>query len=629
ISKLQVVLNPPVLQVLFALWASLDPNGADSLYLELFANPAALPNDPAFQPAPDGSVLTDSSVPISAHLPALVAALGVSASDLSLICADAGLTESSPLLLANVSTLYLYAALALALGLTVSDFITLKGLAGPGLDPFTSPAAALAFVTLAGDVSQSGFTPTQLAYLYQQVSAPPTGLAPQQTTLEVLALTLRNGLNQIAARCAIVPDPHGAATASAITQLVSKTVATQAVAWVNGTATSSAPLATLPAALARQDGGGQVTGVDPAKTPASVGAKLTYDPAAGTLGYIGAMTAAEYADLQAVSSDAAYLAALASLFAQPTTFLTADLAPLLDDPNAASTLFIGTASLDGQLNPVLVDGGGNVVTDPSLAASTAIAAKFAYLLGKLMPYLQSLLSHTLVKQTIADTFGLDPMLAAVLLESVLAEPATPGQPIVGDLLALGAGGSTASFYVSSDLSGAPASTQTVGQVDFDGGVAGGTVPAGTASASFTSWLAAPASASFTFRIQTNGTPRLFVGDDATPVALSPDPATGLPSATAALSAGTLAYLRLEVTGLPASGTAVLTWQNAATPNAPVPAAAQLPGAVFAEFGLAYVRIQKAALLTSQFGLSPAEISYLTTAGSKGLFASFDLNALPL
>ena len=59
IGQLQATLNPPALQVLFALWGDLDPNGEDSLYLQLFANPAALPNDPAFAPLPDGAVLQD------------------------------------------------------------------------------------------------------------------------------------------------------------------------------------------------------------------------------------------------------------------------------------------------------------------------------------------------------------------------------------------------------------------------------------------------------------------------------------------------------------------------------------------------------------------------------------------
>ena len=78
------------------------------------------------------------------------------------------------------------------------------------------------------------------------MSAPPTGLAPQPTTLQLLAQPLRDGLAQIAAQCAIAPDPKGTLTASTVTQLISKTVATQTVAMINGTAVYPAPLATLP-----------------------------------------------------------------------------------------------------------------------------------------------------------------------------------------------------------------------------------------------------------------------------------------------------------------------------------------------------------------------------------------------
>ncbi len=630
VGQLQAAIGSPSLQVLFALWADLDYGTDDALYNQLFLNPAGLPHDPAFAPDAAGAVLTDPAQTVSGHLPALVAALGVSATDLSLICADAGLAPTAPLTLDAVSAMYRYAALALLLQLTVSDLIALRGLAGATLDPFAGPGAALAFAGLAAAVAQSGFSVSQLAYLYRHVSAPPTGLAPQQTTLGVLAQTLRDGLTQIAAQCAIVADPKGTATASVITQLVAKDVATQTVAWVNGTAISSAPLAALPSALARQDGGGNVTGVDPAKTPAQVGAKLTYDPASQTLGYIGAMTTQENTDLQAVSADAGYQAALAQLAAAAPGFLTANLAPLLDDPDAATTLFLGTASLDGQLNPVLLDGNGTVVADPALAVTTAVASKFGYLLGILMPYLQNLLSHTLARQTVADTFGLDPNLTSLLIETVLTAPSGPAEPLVGDLLALADGGATASYYASPDLSGSPASGGQVAQVNFDGSDAAATLPAGTGSASFTSWLQAPASASYTFRVRTSGTAELFVGDQAGPVPLAPDPVSGLPSATVALDAGTLTFLRLDVTELPSGpGIAVLSWQNAVTPSAVVPTALQLPGAVFTEFGLAYVRMQKAAMLTSQLALTSAEISYLSTAGALGRFDDFSFNTLPL
>jgi hypothetical protein len=643
IAQLQAALNPPALQVLFALWGDLDPNGQDSLYLQLFGNPAALPNDPAFAPLPDGAVLQDATQTITGHVPALLAGLRVSASDLTLIRADAGLADTAltprPLTLANVSELYRYAALAQALGLSVSDFITLKTLTA--LDPFASPNATSTFVNVAQQLKLSNFTAPQLAYLYQDVSAPPTGLAPQPTTLQMLAQPLRDGLAQIAAQCAIGPDPKGTLAASTITQLVSKTAATQTVAMINGTAVYPAPLAALP------------PGIDLATTPAEVRAKLSYNPATSTLAYQGAMTSQEQAALLALSADAAWQAAIASLYAQSAAFLADNLAPLLGDPGAPALLLTGAASLDGNLNPVLVDAAGNAVADPPQAASTAIAWKFAYLLGKLLPYLQNTLSHTLVKQTIADAFTLDPTLTSLLLEQVLTAPGTPppspAPPVITDLLALGTPGVTATWYAAPDLSGPPsAPSATVAGTSF-----ALQIPSGNQSASFTAWLEVPSSTSFTFSVTTNGTPRLFVGDPSTPLVLQADPTTAGRYVTAtnvALTAGGFTYLGLQVTSLPAGpqGTVTLSWQSPGTqgapatpaapspqgtsiPNAPIPGSVLLPDAVYQAYGSAYIRIQKAALLASEFALTAAEIQYLTGAGAATpqLFAGFDLNALPL
>jgi hypothetical protein len=646
IGQLQATLNPPALQVLFALWGNLDPNGQDSLYLQLFVNPAALPNDPAFAPLPDGAALQDATQTITGHVPALLAGLQTSASDLALIRADAGLADTPPaapwpLTLANVSELYRYAALAQALGLSVTDFITLKTLTA--LNPFASPDATSAFVKVAQQLQQSNFTAPQLAYLYQDTSAPPTGLAPQPTTLQLLAQPLRDGLAQIAAQCAIVPDPKGTLTASTVTQLISKTAATQTVAMINGTAVYLAPLATLP------------SGVDLATPPPVVGAKLSYNPATGTLAYQGAMTSQEQAALLALAlpADPSWQAAVASLYAQPATFLADNLAPLLGDPGAPALLLTSTASLDGNLNPVLVDAAGNAVTDPAQAVSTAIAWKFAYLLGKLLPYLQNTLSHALVKQTIADAFTLDPTLTSLLLEQVLIAPGTPppspAPPVITDLLALGTPGVTATWYAAPDLSGPPSAPPAT---------AAGTsfalpIPSGNQSGSFAAWLEVPSSTSFTFSVTTSGTPRLFVGDPSTPLVLQADPTTAGRYVTAtdvALTAGGFTYLGLQVTSLPSGpqGTVTLSWQSPGTqgapatpaapspqgtsiPNAPIPESVLLPDAVYQAFGAAYIRIQKAALLAGEFALTAAEIQYLTDAGAATppLFAGFDLNALPL
>ena len=418
--------------------------------------------------------------------------------------------------------------------------------------------------------------------------------------------------------------------------------------------------------IARLDGSGDIVGIDPARTPPEVGAKLTYDPASGTLAYAGAMSNTEQADLLSLSTDPAWEPAIASLYTQPATFLADNLGSLLKDPNAPNLLLYNTASLDGSLNPVLVDADGNAEPDPALAVSTAIAWKFAYLLGKLLPYLQNTLSHTLVRQTIADEFGLDPTLTSLLLEQVLtapgATPASPGAPVpavIDDLLALGTPGATATYHASSDLSGEPSAAPTTipapPAATFEV-----SVPTGNQSASFTAWLEVPSSTTYTFSVNTNGTPQLYVGDPSTPVALEPDPTTaGLYTYSVALSAGGFTYIGLQITGLPPSqtSTATLSWQSPATQevsggqaaqspqggsiaNAPLPSSALLPDAIYQTYSSAYVRIQKAALVCNGFALTAPEIQYLTTAGSLTtapdtsppvafpLFAGFNLNALP-
>ena len=407
---------------------------------------------------------------------------------------------------------------------------------------------------------------------------------------------------------------------------------------ISGTAIYSAPLSTpLPTEIARTGVGGTIIGVDPQQMPALVGAKLSYDSATSTLRYTGAMTDAEQqalaAQLGTLADAGDIAAAVTSLYQQPTSFLTDNLGGLLTDPAAAGTLLHVTPSVDGQLNPVQVDANdAQVPPSPGPVASTSAAWKFAYLLGQLLPALASLLSHTLVKQTVADAFSLNGTLSSALLEQILTSPATPGQMVIADLLALSQSGVTASFYANATASSTPSSATTATAVAIDGTTV--TLPAGTASAAFTSWLTVPNSATFTFTVQTNGTPRLFVNDTETPVALTQQ-AAGQPwTGSVPLAAGTMIWVSLAITQLPAApvqGTAILTWQAQTVPSAPIPAAAQLPAALMDNFTSAYTRIQKAAMLVEGFTLSVEELSYLQTAGTRAqqLFSQFDLNTLPL
>ena len=669
IQQLSASLGNVSIQVLLALWAPLDPWGPGSLYQQLFLNPATLPIDPAFQPNPDGSVLTDSAQLLEGHIPALLAAFNVTSTDLALIRADAGLDADTATLsgvsaglpaTANISTLYRYAALAQLLGLPVADLIALRTLAGAGLDPFSSPSAAVAFAGLVRLVQASGFSPVLLNYLFRHVSAPPTGLAPQQPTLLTLASRLRQGLAAITTQTSVAADPAGTLTQATLTQLISKDVADQATAMINGTALYTTPLTALPPAIALTGPNGQVLGINPAALPPVVASKVSYDPAGSTLSFTGAMAATEQNALLGAAPDANFQSAVNNLAHQPLTFIADALAGVVDPAQADSTLVTAMPSLDAHLHPLLIDANGGAlidangdpVTDPTRPpSSTAAAAKRAFVLGSALPFLGRQLSHALAKQTMVDALGLDPATATALLETTLVSPADPTQLLVADLLALGTPGLTAEYYTTAspdslamananaDIPLGPpprrvVTVPTLGSPDQRMPPVT-TIPPGTQSARWRAWLLPQVTGTYTFTIVSPGSVRLWVGDDSTPggLALTQDPASGaFVGSGVGLTAGQLTPLRLEVTGIPqqaqlAGGVAELFWQCPTIAKTVVPAASLMPAGIFDNFALAYTRLQKAALLVSTFGLTPAELSYLTTHPAD--FAGLDLNNLPL
>ena len=484
------------------------------------------------------------------------------------------------LTLDNVTALYRYAALAPALGLPVSSFLSLKTLAGAARNPVKTPAnpasgpdTTLAFVTLAQAVQNSGFTVAQLDYLYRHISAPPTGLAPDDTTLQVLAIALRDGLAQIIAANQQAPDPTGALTQAKLTQLVSKDLADQTVAMISGTAAYAAPLAVaaLPGSIAATNAGNQVTGIDPAKLPADVTMKLSYDPAGRTLSFTGAMTTAQLAELSQLRRGQRRLPGRARLlYAQPASFISDSLggpAGILGAADAASLLQLLRANpaLDGQLKPVYLDQQGDPVPPSGNAARDHRRGRELRLPAR----------HpaALPDQPAQPHAGQADRRRHLRPRSRDDQPAagghpaarrpTPASPVIADLLALAGSGLTAA-YTSPVL--APPRPPSVPSPS--------TAPTqrcrpGTTEATFSARLEPPATADVTFSVQTNGTPQLLVAGAS--VTLSQQPDGSYASAPVSLTAGQLVPIALQLTGLPAAGAAaMLSWQSATQPKAAVP-----------------------------------------------------------
>lgn len=191
-----------------------------SLFDRLFLNRSvdADPN-PAFHVRSDGAALLDETRSLDSESPAIAAALGISADELSKL---AQRLPNASLSLANLSALYRHVSLARALGLDAAALVALLELTG--LDPFdpAHPEAAVTFKAEARAVRDSGFAVAELDYLLRHVDTKPQSLEPPAEATGVLLLELRDLLRKVLADNA---DPQADADADALRERLTRELA--------------------------------------------------------------------------------------------------------------------------------------------------------------------------------------------------------------------------------------------------------------------------------------------------------------------------------------------------------------------------------------------------------------------
>jgi hypothetical protein len=233
VARLHADLGVPVVDLL-AWWAPIDRRTYDtagipvtlSLYEQLFENRALInPVDSAFDL--DGPFWTSPFPSIEKHLPALQAALGLSADDLMLLT-DTGIAKTKLQLSRSeispgdsgadtASHLFRIASLSKALGLSIPDFLSLKALVrmepstDPSLDvklePFRDTGSTQRFVETARYVAASPFSIEQLDYLLRDALRPSSSIAPTEGKMRALFGDLRTALDAIETDTTLVPDP--------------------------------------------------------------------------------------------------------------------------------------------------------------------------------------------------------------------------------------------------------------------------------------------------------------------------------------------------------------------------------------------------------------------------------------
>jgi ABC toxin N-terminal region/Neuraminidase-like domain/Salmonella virulence plasmid 28.1kDa A protein len=592
---------------------------------------------------------------VKGHLLALRGALGLTADEINRILADAGADpETAALSLANVSLLYRYGLLAKALRLSIAELIALKQLSG--LDPFKAlpggPLTSLAqdspfthtlrFVEAAAEVKASGLKIEDLEYLLRHRFDETGKYRTDGGGALALMKTLAEGIRAILAANA-VPDDPGAMSEDTLRQRLGLVLPPDVVqtflAMLNGTAEFTATRAGVPPADQLQPAAfaGEPSVTQLSYNPVRQEQKLTFrgvlfDPQKNALN----------ATLPAPAPGDPHV---------PSPHL----ATLLDDVQAQARAFFDKHLKQGSNVPpatgFLVDADFALLFAPAPAGldetqqQARLRQQRTRLTEAFLPFLQQRLIRQFIIQTMTAQTEADPPLVESLLtdERLLSVPAPAGgrQSLLNAFAAAGERGLTASFFASTDGTGAALTAQPFTFADAATGLkdkqGNALKPAGANSALFEGYL----------EVTTPGPYRFFVAFDRQNAEaelrfehlahLLPVPflegaaaADGAEIGDAAdrfleLKPGLLYRFSLDLTDL-GGGDARLLVQSEALPKESLARLTLYPEAIVGRADRALLLLRKATQLAQSLNLNERDVRYLLTHATD--FGGLDLSKLP-
>jgi hypothetical protein len=581
-------LSTDSLSTLLACWAPIDTTGDDSLYAAMFLTTPL--QDPAFAIDAYGNFLQDATQTVggaTGHEATLCAAFNLTGAEFELVLTACGLTDASPLTLANISAIYRVGWLAHTLQLSVVEFLLLRQFSG--LDPFkpldpspTPPAEppVVRFIRLVQAIGAAGLQSVQALYLIWNQDVSGTS-APPDADITSLAASLRANFAAVESQFTLVDDPTGA-------------IANGLMAMVYGSAATDFFFGLLNGTLTTATAYASASGAVPQPILAASGGRLSYDDLRKQLTFTGVLDTATQAAIDAAitanGNDAVLHAALASLAAanhqtvDPFFATYPELLPLYTAYAASS--------------------------DPPQTKRTTLLANF-------LPSLKDKRKQEQALAAISAAAGADPSFAAAILQdpTVLHSAASPIDAAIVDLTAIEAQGLSAKYYLTNNPALAPdKSVDAVATMNYGPGAAAHPLPAGTGgsaiAATWSGYISAPQDGFYNVAIAADPGATVSLALDGTAVTLAASGGVFKNQSPISLTAGELVPITLQAASLKTIFS--FSWETLGLGWQVVAGANLYPATLMDRLRQAYVRFLKATSLASTLALTADEIASLDT-----------------
>lgn len=565
------------LAALLACFASIDTNGTNSLYRQMFLSLSPSKQNEAFIDKGNGEFLADKSKLLQDYSEVLRGAFSLTDNELNLISASLGFDQQTVLTLENVSAIFRRGWLSRKLKLSVREFLLLTKFAG--IDPFSAPdppnPPIVTLVKFIKSIRALSIKPVQALYLIwnQDISGKSV---PPDNEITRLGYTLRSTMTSIEKSCSVTEDPTGQIARVRMAMVYGNETTDIFFGLIDNTFVTSVPY---------------VHDADELKQEIITAgqSRIVYDSFRRQLLFYSVMTESACNALKSVQGvTPEFKAAVDALY--------------VENQKLVGSFFIAFPELQSLYDKYVAS------NDPAEKKRTDMLANF-------LPEFLTHRKRQNALETVSASQNIDIDLANALLDNpkILHAASNTSRPILDDLIALENTGLLAEFFFKDTVAGVTDMVTTAEAELAYSATGSKKLPANPdlgkpISGVWSGYLQVPENASYNFRIATDPNAKVELTVDQESLQLILKGNDWITASPLELTSGSLHFISIKVEKVKDELT--VTWETTGNGWGNIPASHLYSRILVDNLREAYTRFLKAATLMAGLELTTHELAYL-------------------